>query len=139
MINQDRSSFPGVTAVYFVEASNENIQIILQDAKEDFYSSVEIHFISDPGSDTIPIMAKTLAKEAPKYVKGIKKIDYVNVNFHSVDKNIALLPTYNELASLISNLEYPPVFIYQPEQQSVVDNTRKKLAAQRHNPHRDNT
>ena len=57
MIQLNRNSFHGVTAVYLVEASEENINIIIKDFKEQLYNSVEIHFLSDPGKDTIPILA----------------------------------------------------------------------------------
>lgn len=116
MIHQKRSPFHGVSAFYLVEPSEANISSIIRDAKDDLYSSVEIHFISDPGNDAIPILASTLAKEAPKFVKTIKKIDYMNINYVPIDTNVAILPTFNELSSLISSLEFPPVFIYDPEQ-----------------------
>lgn len=47
------NDFPGVTVFYFVEPNEENIKIILQNACHDFYDSVEIHFLSDPGKDVL--------------------------------------------------------------------------------------
>ena len=72
----------------------------------------------------IPLMAKTMATESPKSVCRVRKIDFSNMSFHPIDTNIAIVPSENQLASLIANLEYPPVFIYQKEQKKLVNIVR---------------
>jgi hypothetical protein len=54
-------------------------------------------------------MAKDLS---PKYLRKIKKMDFVNIDYHPVDKDIALISNETQLSSLISNFKYPPTFIY---------------------------
>lgn len=71
------------------------MQIIIKDAKKDLYTSVEIHFSSEPDADVLPMLSKTLAKECPKYVGKIKKMDYSNINYHPIDRDIAILPGCN--------------------------------------------
>lgn len=60
-------------------------------------------------------------------MKGIKKLDYVNISYTPIDTNLVLLPTVNEVANIIANLKHPPVFICLPKLSGMVDAIKKQL------------
>lgn len=50
----------GVTAVYFVEPSKDNLNMMVDDAKNQLYIKIEIHFLSFPEKDIIAELARQL-------------------------------------------------------------------------------
>jgi hypothetical protein len=60
-INAHRSSLPDVPVIYFVEPTQENIQRIEQDLKDDKYASFYINFTSSLSRDLLEELAKSVA------------------------------------------------------------------------------
>lgn len=57
-INQKREKLHGVTVIYFVEPTNENVLKIVDDFSRELYSSVIINFCSHISSDLLDVLAK---------------------------------------------------------------------------------
>ena len=47
LINDRREKLPGVNIIYLILPTQENINIIIKDFKEDLYDKVLIHFTSN--------------------------------------------------------------------------------------------
>ena len=104
-IKENREQLHGVTAIYLIQPTNENLELVLNDFEEDLYSSVIIHFSSEPPAHVISNFAKNVAKNRPAGLIKISKVEYSCLGFHTLAKNVAVIEDNNELINLISVLK----------------------------------
>ena len=64
----------GVTAIYLVEPTLENIELITVDFEEELYSSVIVHFSSEPPTHLLSKFANTLGKMRVNALTKINKV-----------------------------------------------------------------
>jgi hypothetical protein len=105
-LKEAREQLHGVTAIYLVQPTLENIQLIIQDFEEDLYSSVIIHFSSEPHTQLLTDFAKNLGKRKIHALTKISKVEYSCLGFHTIGKNIGVAQDNNELINVISMLKY---------------------------------
>lgn len=105
-IKDDREQLHGVTAIYLVEPTPDNINLIYNDFEDDLYSSVIIHFSSEPQNHLLSSLAKKLAKYKPAALTKIQKIEYSFLGFYTIARNMAVLPDTNEIINLLSLMKY---------------------------------
>lgn len=73
-LKEQREQLHGVTAIYLVQPTLENIDLIVKDFEEDLYSSVIIHFSAEPPTQLVSNLAKTLGKKKINALTKINKI-----------------------------------------------------------------
>jgi sec1 family domain-containing protein 1 len=73
-IQDHREQLHGVTAIYLVQPNKENLDRIVQDFDEDLYSSIVVHFSSEPQAHIVSGFAKQLAKNKPAALTKISKV-----------------------------------------------------------------
>jgi len=61
LIHADRASLPDVPAVYFVEPTKENLDLIIKDLKDDKYSEFYINFTSTLERDLLEYFAESVS------------------------------------------------------------------------------
>lgn len=62
IIDANRASLPDVPAIYFVSPTKKNLDLILEDLKNDYYSSFFINFNSTISRNLLEYFAKNVAK-----------------------------------------------------------------------------
>jgi hypothetical protein len=105
-IKDNREQLHGVTAIYLVQPTKDNLDLITQDFEEDLYSSVVIHFSSEPQAHIMSTFAKNLAKNKPASLTKISRVEYSCLGFHTLGRNLAVTENNNEIINLISVLKY---------------------------------
>ena len=105
-IKDYRQQLHGVTAIYLVQPNQENLNKIIQDFEQDLYSSVIIHFSSEPQAHIVSTFAKNIAKNKPAALTKISKVEYSCLGFNTSAKNMAVMEGNNEIINLISLLKY---------------------------------
>ena len=99
-IKDNREQLHGVTAIYLVQPNKENIDLIAQDFEDDLYSSIIIHFSSEPQGHIISTLAKQVAHNKPAALTKVSKVEYSCLGFHTVAKNIAVMEHNNEINTM---------------------------------------
>ncbi len=127
-IQEPREQLHGVTAIYLVQPSLDNIERMVKDFEEDLYSSVIVHFSSEPQSHLLTNFAKTLAKRSVHALTKIAKVEYSCLGFHTVGKNLAVAQDNNELLNVICALKHRPFFVCGQREQQQVGFLRDRLA-----------
>jgi len=94
-IKDIREQLHGVTAIYLVQPTLENIDLITNDFQEDLYSSVIVHFSSEPQAHLLSTFAKTLARKSVNALTKITKVEYSCLGFHTVGRNLAVAQDNN--------------------------------------------
>jgi hypothetical protein len=110
-LKEPREQLHGVTAIYLVQPSLENIELMAADFEEDLYSSVIVHFSSEPQSHLLSTFAKTLARRSVHALTKITKVEYSCLGFHTVARNLAVAQDNNELLNVICTLKHRPLFV----------------------------
>ena len=105
-LKETREQLHGVTAIYLVQPTLDNIQMIGQDFEEDLYSSVIIHFSSEPQPQLLADFARNLGKKKSNALTKISKVEYSCLGFHTIGKNMAVAQDNNELINVITLLKY---------------------------------
>jgi hypothetical protein len=90
-----REQLHGVTAIYLLQPTLENIELMANDFQEDLYSSVIVHFSSEPQPHLLSTFAKTLAKRSIHALTKITKVEYSCLGFHTVARNLAVAQDNN--------------------------------------------
>jgi len=104
-IKDNREQLHGVTAIYLVQPNKDNLDRIIEDFDEDLYSSIVIHFSSEPQAHIVSNFAKQLAKNKPAALTKITKVEYSCLGFHTIGRNMAITEGNNEIINLISMLK----------------------------------
>jgi hypothetical protein len=104
-LKEAREQLHGVTAIYLIQPTLDNIELLIQDFEEDLYSSVIIHFSSEPQTHLLSTFARNLGKRKAQALTKITKVEYSCLGFHSLGKNLAVVQDNNELINLISILK----------------------------------
>ena len=65
-IAQAREQIHGVTILYLVQPTLENVQTIAEDIVGDLYTSVHIHFSSEPSANILSTLAKKITQHSTK-------------------------------------------------------------------------
>lgn len=103
-INQHREQIHGVPAIYLVKPTLQNVNLIIGDFEEDLYSSVVVHFSSEPTAHLLSSFAKNASKIKSASSK-IKKVFYSNIGFQCIDRQMCILPEDGELLNLLGVLK----------------------------------
>ena len=85
LITQKRDPIPNVAAIYFVEPSDENIDLIVDDCRAGLYDTIYINFISAVSSQGMTRLAKGIGENGdPKTVAGVfdQYIDFNSLHAH---------------------------------------------------------
>lgn len=90
-ISERREQLHGVTAFYLVQPTTENIDRIVEDFSEDLYSSVSVHFSSQPSNHILSTLAKSVAGRYPKQLSKIHRVSHSFCGYYVVDRTMALL------------------------------------------------
>lgn len=93
-IEEAREQIHGVTVLYLVQPTLENVQTIAEDLLSDLYTSVHIHFSSEPSPNILSTLAKKLTQsKKSSLITRIVKIEYSCLSFFSIDNSMVVLPS----------------------------------------------
>lgn len=73
-LKEAREQLHGVTAIYLVQPTLDNINLIVADFEDDLYSSVIVHFSSEPQPHLLSTFAKSLARCSVHALTKITKV-----------------------------------------------------------------
>lgn len=104
-LKQERQQLHGVTAIYILQPTMENIEIIVKDFTLDLYSSVHIHFSAEPSTHVLSSLAKNLAKARPGSYSKINKVEYSGIGYLCLDHQLAIVPENSSLINIIVALK----------------------------------
>jgi hypothetical protein len=62
-VNQQREQIHGIPVIYVLRPTMDNVNLIVSDFNEDLYSSVIVHFSSEPSPHLLSTFAKNLSKK----------------------------------------------------------------------------
>jgi hypothetical protein len=126
-INERREQLHGVTAFYFIQPTTENIDRIVDDFSQDLYSSVSVHFSSEPSNHILSTLAKTISGRYPKQLHKIHRVSHSFCGYHVVDRTMALLPGEQEMVNFLVQFKQPPLLIYQKSEQEFAVKVKDRL------------
>ena len=91
-ISQEREQIHGVTILYLVEPTLDNVSIIANDLINDLYTSVHVHFSSQPSPNILSTLAKKITQsKKSSLITRISKIEYSCLGYFSIDNSMAIL------------------------------------------------
>ena len=73
-IKEEREQLHGVTIIYLIQPTTENINLICQDLFLDLYSSISIHFSSEPTPNILSTLAKDISNKKSSLISRIDRI-----------------------------------------------------------------
>ncbi|CAI5759204.1 unnamed protein product [Candida verbasci] len=86
LINSKRSNLPDVSVIYFIEPTIENIQIIIEDLKNDKYDSFFINFTSSINRSLLEEFAKSVSLIGKSHK--IKQVYDQYLNYITTESNL---------------------------------------------------
>lgn len=102
-LREAREQLHGVTAIYLVQPTPDNIAAIEEDFEEDLYSSVVVHFSSEPPTHLLTDFARRLGKLGNALTK-VRKVEYSCLGFRTIARNLAVMEGNNEIINLLCAL-----------------------------------
>lgn len=90
-ITERREQLFGVTAFYMVQPTIDNVNLILADFEDELYSTVSIHFTSEPSNHILSSLAKGISNRYPKQLHKVHRVTHSFLGYHVVDRTMALL------------------------------------------------
>lgn len=116
-----------------VQPTPENVDIIAKDLMEDMYTSVNIHFSSEPLPGILSALAKKLgSSKKTSVISKVSRIEYSCFGFYPIDHSMCVLPSEAELVNMLAAMSYQPIFVYNAGVESalnLVKNVKSKLAS----------
>jgi hypothetical protein len=126
-ITERREQLHGVTALYLIQPTMDNVQLIIKDFGDDLYSSVSIHFTSEPSNHLLSTLAKTISSQYPKQLSKIHRVIHSFVGYHTVDRTMAILGNEQEMINFLAQFKHPPMLIYQKSEQTFAVTLKDRL------------
>lgn len=138
LINNKRQPIRDVSAIYFIDATKENVKSVINDVQSDLYSSYNLNFLNSISREDLENLANSLSEKGKGFfVKSVfdQFTDFLSLqeNFftlgckNSFSEKVDETKIINSLFGVFLTLKEAPFIIYDEKNKEIAEKLTKKI------------